>query len=102
MGDVKMTHLAFLCADTVILLWYNRFEEAKMTLVIPNADTRLYNLINAINAFSSKPYTILKKNDSYPRDLLDSIAEGEAEYREQKASGNLKLYDSAEEAFSDL
>ena len=73
-----------------------------MTLVIPNADNRLYNLINAINAFSSTPYTILKQKDSYPRDLLDSIAEGEAEYREQKALGNLKLYDSAEAAFADL
>ena len=71
-----------------------------MTLVIPNADNRLFNLINAINAFSSKRYTVLKEKDEYPASLLESIAEGEAEYRAQKEAGTLKLYDTAEEAFA--
>ena len=75
-------------------------QEAKMTLVIPNADARLYNLINAINAFSAKPYTILKQKDSYPQSLLESIAEGEAEFQSQKEAGTLTLYESAEEAFA--
>ena len=73
-----------------------------MTLVIPNADNRLFNLINAINACSKKQYKILKEKDTYPVSLLESIAQGEEEYRAQKAAGTLKLYNSAEEAFADL
>lgn len=72
-----------------------------MTLIIPNADARLLNIITAINALNPHPYTVVEKED-YPQELLDSIAEGERELEEQRANGTLKTYATAQELFADI
>ena len=72
-----------------------------MTIVIPNADKKLLNVLKALNSMRTKPYEIIRQDEIYTEEFIKSIQEGQREFNEQVKNGTLKTFKTSKEAFKD-
>jgi len=72
-----------------------------MTIVIPNADKKLINVLKALNSMRTKPYEIIKQDKIYTQDFIESIKKSEQEFGTHVKNGTLKTFKTANEAFKD-